>query len=72
MPYNNSYEDGDEDHQSSDHQRNRPAHSEGSAPAQTAAAVAPQDESALLKGGVDTYFSDEKILIPESERVSKQ
>lgn len=70
MPYNNSYEDGDEDGQSSDHQRNGPAHAEGSAPAEVAAAT--QDESSLLKGGVDTYFSDEKILIPESERVSKQ
>ena len=33
-------------------------------------AAASADESTLLAGGVDTYFSDEKILIPEARRVS--
>lgn len=60
MPYNNSYEEGDEEAQAGNPQRNDPAH--------VPRAGAGADESTLLQG-VDTYFSDEKILIPENEKV---
>lgn len=62
MPYNKSYDNGDDEAQTANPQRNDPAH-----PGSPAGAAA--DESTLLQG-VDTYFSDERILIPEVEKVS--
>ena len=63
MPYNKSYEEADEEGQASDTQRNNaPPHDAAPKP----------DENTLLQGGVDTYFSDERILIPENEKVIRR
>lgn len=61
MPYNNSYDEGGDEANPRNPQENVPAHPDSKA-------TAAGDESTLLQG-VDTYFSDERILIPETEKV---
>lgn len=64
MPYNKGYEEGDAEAQASQPQRNDPSHN-----SRVNATTAP-DESTLLQE-MDTYFSEEKILIPETEKASR-
>lgn len=64
MPYNNSYDEGGDEANPRNPQENVPTHPDSKAADGSKSA----DESTLLQG-VDTYFSDERILIPETEKV---
>lgn len=69
MPYNKGYEEADAEAQGGEPQHNDPSHNDR-LDASAAAAGSGPDESTRLQQEMDTYFSDEKILIPENEKVS--
>lgn len=69
MPYNKGYEEADAEAQGVEPQHNDPSHNDR-LDASAAAAGSGPDESTRLQQEMDTYFSDEKILIPENEKVS--
>lgn len=67
MPYNKSYEESDEEPEAGYPYSNNPTHPE----AQPRTGAPAEGENTLLQDGVETYFSDERILIPETEKVSR-